>query len=193
MPNLGFRATHCRRGHPLTGENAVSKNEPNSPSGKARYCKRCRREFWAPAAQRKRPLYATWRAMIKRCSDPRHHNWKHYGGRGIRVCARWLKSYGAFEADMGLRPSPTHTLDRIDNDKGYSPQNCRWASSAQQARNKRGSRFATLNGVTKPLIDWAAERGLPYYQVHKRVSAGWSVERALTTSLHRNKRRHASV
>jgi hypothetical protein len=93
--------------------------------------------------------YNSWRAMIARCEDPDHPSWKYYGGRGIRVCARWRYSFPSFLMDMGMRPSTRHSLDRINPDLGYGPANCRWATPDVQARNKRvveltGQRFGRL-------------------------------------------------
>ena len=84
--------------------------------------------------------YFRWKGMIQRCTKRKHKGFKYYGGRGIRVCERWLESFQAFRADMGDPPSPQHSLDRIDNDGHYEPGNVRWATIYEQSRNKRWSR-----------------------------------------------------
>lgn len=86
------------------------------------------------------PEYQSWVGMIARCENPRKQHWAHYGGRGIRVCARWRKSFEAFFADMGRKPAPNHSIDRIDVDGNYEPGNCRWATQAEQIKNRRPRR-----------------------------------------------------
>ena len=83
------------------------------------------------------PGYAIWHGMRQRCLNPNHASWKNYGGRGIQVCERWRRSFADFVADMGPRPSPTHSIDRIDVNGNYEPGNCRWATPFQQSQNKR--------------------------------------------------------
>lgn len=129
---------------------------------------------------RTRPEYRVWNAMRGRCENPTDHAYRHYGGRGILVCERWRK-FANFFADMGERPSGM-TLERIDNDKGYSPDNCKWATRIEQANNTRRNRMLTLNGQTMNVSDWARHLGIPYGRLNTRLNElGWSEERALTT------------
>jgi hypothetical protein len=104
------------------------------------------------------PLYRSWAMMIQRCKNKKLAGWPNYGGRGIKVCKRWLK-FENFIADMGVRPKGT-SLDRIDNDDDYKPSNCRWATRSQQAKNTRAARLITYQGRTMNLVDWANELGL---------------------------------
>jgi hypothetical protein len=125
------------------------------------------------------PLYRRWRAMLHRCSSPTNIDWKNYGGRGITVCERW-QTFGNFYADMG-DPPPGMSLDRIDNDGPYSPENCRWATQSRQTRNMRKTVMLEHGGVVQSLSDWADALGVPYRVLHCRLRHGWSVERTVTT------------
>lgn len=96
----------------------------------------CDKHYWTHIVKQAKPLYSTWRSMIRRCYDKSCNNYDRYGASGITVCDRWRRSYWDFHSDMGAKPSKTHSLDRIDPRLGYEPSNCRWANSDQQARNK---------------------------------------------------------
>lgn len=124
------------------------------------------------------PTYASWESMWARCTSETHPVFHRYGGRGIVPCERW-RSFEAFLADMGERPAGT-TLDRIDNNKGYSPGNCRWATAAEQAANKRNNIRITIAGVTRIAAEWARERGLDRFTVFKRIQRGWDPVEAVT-------------
>lgn len=136
----------------------------------------------------KHPLYTRWRKMIRRCTNPDDHAFENYGGRGITVCERWL-SVEAFVADMEADFRPELEIDRRDNNGPYSPENCRWATPAQNADNRRsGRRHLTLNGKTQSIVQWAKETGLRYQCIWDRVALlGWSDERALLTPPRRKK------
>lgn len=94
------------------------------------------RRAYRRGGPRKAPEWRCWYNMIHRCTNPNSDLWKWYGGRGIEICTRWLTSYENFIADMGPRPSPHHSIDRINNDGNYEPKNCRWATRAEQQANK---------------------------------------------------------
>lgn len=106
------------------------------------------------------PEWHAWIDMRRRCTDPARKAWKDYGGRGILVCAAWIDSFEMFLADMGERPSDQHSLGRRDNDKGYSPENCRWETKEEQARNRRSSRFYTVGDRTLTIAAWCKELGM---------------------------------
>lgn len=125
--------------------------------------------------------YKTWAGIKNRCSNSNDKSFKNYGGRGIKVCDRWLESFENFLADMGPKPSPAHSIDRIDVDGNYEPSNCRWATRAEQSRNKRNLRMITYQDKTQCLADWAEEFGIAYSALLWRLDTGWSVEQALTT------------
>lgn len=107
------------------------------------------------------PEYTAWRNMITRCHDQNNKHYKNYGGRGISVCQEWRSSYVIFLADVGRRPSPTHSIDRIDNNAGYEKGNIRWATKAQQLANRRHTVVVTLDGIKKSLAELAIEFRIP--------------------------------
>lgn len=123
--------------------------------------------------------YRIWHGMLGRCENPSDKAYPNYGGRGITVCERW-HVYENFLADMGRRPSEDHSLDRRENDKGYSPDNCRWATTVEQAENKRSTHTLTFRGETKTLTRWARELGIRATTLLDRLDRGWPVEEAVT-------------
>lgn len=123
--------------------------------------------------------YNSWRAMKARCKDPKYWAYKRYGGRGIKVCERWL-NFENFIADMGRKPSPKHSLDRLDGDRDYTPQNCRWSDQYRQMSHTSRSRLLTINGETRHMADWARFYGVNLHTVYSRAKRrGWTLEEAL--------------
>lgn len=116
------------------------------------------------------PEWKSWKSMLDRCLNDHHPSWAHYGGRGIKVCKRWL-TFENFYADMGVRPAK-HSLDRIDNSKGYRPANCRWATWQEQQNNRRSNVCLTLDGETRTMRQWATHFGIKYSVVKARHASG---------------------
>lgn len=137
------------------------------------------------------PEYRAWFSMHARCGNPDHKSYPGYGGRGIVVCEAWGE-FDTFLRDMGRRRSHLLSLDRINNDKGYSPENCRWATSKTQNRNRRDNRRLTLNGVTKTATEWADELDINRTTLAQRKRRGWSDEKALTTSSRNHRPKHVT-
>ena len=117
---------------------------------------------------------------MARCHRPSCRAYSNYGARGIYVCDRWRESFENFLADMGPKPSPAHSIDRIDNNLGYSPENCRWATWHEQSRNKRVNLLVEHRGKRQCLTDWARDTGIHVNTLRFRIKKGWPVERALT-------------
>jgi hypothetical protein len=124
------------------------------------------------------PEYRVWCAIRERCGSPRYHKWENYGGRGIKVCARWQASFYAFLSDMGPRP-PGGTIERKNVNGDYEPGNCRWASTREQNRNKRTSKYVEWEGKQLLLIELTEGLGLNYQRVAGRLKMGWPLPRAL--------------
>ena len=121
--------------------------------------------------------YRIWQNMKKRCYSEKSKGYPDYGARGITVCDEWKESFEAFYRDVGPRPSPHHTLDRRDNDKGYDKENCRWATWEEQANNRRNNIFHVYQGVARTLAGWIKEFNLDYQQAYSRYyQYGWTIE-----------------
>jgi len=126
--------------------------------------------------------YKIWKAMKHRCGNPTAANFKDYGGRGIRVCERWLQSFENFLEDMGERPSNKYSIERKNSNGNYDPDNCVWATSTEQNRNKKNNFNLTLNGETKCVSEWVEITGLSRSTITKRKNKlKMSDEEALTT------------
>ena len=117
--------------------------------------------------------------MIERCINPNNGSFKNYGGRGITVCERWRSGFANFLADMGEKP-PGLSIDRIDNDKGYCKENCRWATLIEQNNNQRSNVQITVNGKTKTLAEWGRALGVHRATIRCRLKRGWPPTRAVT-------------
>ena len=127
-------------------------------------------------------IFWVWCDMRARCSKPNHKSFKNYGGRGIHVCDRW-SVFTTFKQDMGSR-TLGGMLDRINNNAGYEPSNCRWATRKEQNSNRRNCIFVEVDGQVVTLKEACRRLGLTYRPVHKRIMArGWSVARALSTPI----------
>lgn len=136
-------------------------------------------------------LYRVFRNMVNRCYQPNNEMYHHYGGRGIKVCDEWLNDYYSFQRwamANGYDPEAIKgekTIDRIDNNGDYTPDNCRWIDMQKQSRNKRTNHLLTYNGETHPLKEWAEIAGVPFENVYSRINKfGWSVGEALELEPH---------
>lgn len=129
-------------------------------------------------------LYHKWKGMFDRCYNPNAKNYKYYGSRGIAVCEEWLNSYESFR-DWALSSGYTEglSLDRIDPNKNYCPENCRWITMQAQQGNKRSNIVVTMDGITHNLAEWCEILDLPYKTIHARIRRGWDAVKALKTPL----------
>jgi len=130
----------------------------------------------------KHPMYQIWLAMRNRCNYKAGKNYHYYGGRGIGICKEW-GIFPVFLEDMGPRPTPNHSLDRIDNDKGYSKENCQWATPIQQANNKQSSHLLSYKDKTMTLTQWARAIKMKPATLSMRIRRGWAVSRAIETGV----------
>lgn len=135
------------------------------------------------------PLYHKWKSMLYRCENPKHQAYKDYGARGIKVCEEWHDFLVFKRWVKETKPSGNFSLDRIDNNKGYSPSNCRWANGKEQANNRRSNVMIEYQGEIHNLLEWSQILGFNYKNVHNRMhKLGWSFEKAINTPIDVKKR-----
>lgn len=127
------------------------------------------------------PEYQAWGQMISRCYNLNHQQYKNYGARGISVCDDWRFDFTSFLSDMGSRPSSAHSLDRINNNLGYYPENCRWATLKEQNNNTRSNRMCVVDGVQLTIAQAVDKTRLNRKTVYTRLHRGWPIEKALST------------
>jgi len=130
-------------------------------------------------------IYHIYQNMKSRCNNPKKDNYHHYGGRGVTVCKEW-NQFVQFFKDMGPSYSEQLQLDRIDNNKGYSKENCRWVTPKQNSNNRKNTPHLTLRGVEKTLSEWCDLLGYPHAAIYRRLHYyGWDVEKALDTPVNK--------
>lgn len=137
------------------------------------------------------PLYRTWSSMKSRCLNPNHKDYDHYGGKGVTICERWFR-FKNFLEDMGPKPSPKHTLDRIDSNGCYEPSNCRWASTVVQAQNTSRVKKIEINGEVKCFAEWCRQFQINKHTARQRMRVGWTAEAAITTPVRKDGRSRRS-
>lgn len=133
----------------------------------------------APHGKSKTKEFRAWAGMRSRCKHNSNPCFKYYGGKGIKVCERWNKSFTNFLEDMGDAPSRNHSIDRIDGTKGYSRENCRWATNLQQGSNRANSRLFTYSEETLSVSQWAARYGVNKHTIRSRLRRGSSIGQAI--------------
>lgn len=150
-------------------------------SGTTKSCGCLRTEIHTKHGMTETPEFSAWASMRGRCYNPASNRYHTHGARGIKVCDRWLESFENFYTDMGNRPSPSHSLERKDNDGSYEPSNCVWATPQEQAENRRTTLQITVDGTTKSLKAWCRDLGLPYVRTWKRLyRLGWPLNKAFS-------------
>ncbi len=167
---------YFRRGNLMTG------NTLSCGCSKAIHPNRLRHGH-SPRTQQS-PEYSTWQQLKRRCLNPRSKSWPAYGGRGIRVHPLWQASFEAFLRDVGLRPTPEHSIERIDNNGDYVPGNVKWATRLEQMNNTRRNHFETFNGERLTIAQWARRFGLRYAAVRNRLYKGWTIGDIVATLPH---------
>lgn len=141
------------------------------------------------------PEHRAWNGMKARCYNNKSISYHNYGGRGIKVCKRWLNSFINFYRDMGKRPSANHSLERKDNNGNYEPSNCYWATKVEQDNNKRSNHLVTFNGKTQTIAQWSREVNIPYKILSGRFNSvnTWEPKEALTVPVRRKSTKTPSI
>ena len=146
--------------------------------GKTTGCQSCVKEKMARLATKHgavgSPEYISYNAMKSRCNNPKDKRYQRYGGRGIRICDRWMDSFSNFLSDMGQKPSSLHSIERLDGDKGYEPGNCVWATKFEQANNRSNNTRIEIDGRTQNINQWAKETGVNRTVILRRMKRGIS-------------------
>ena len=141
-----------------------------------------RNEMYNRHGMTKTPEYDAWDGMKQRCFNPNHKRYSYYGARGITVCDRWKNSFENFLADMGSKPTPKHSIDRVNNDGNYCPDNCRWATKTEQENNKRNNKpLITIGKETYTIVQWENKMGYGARVIKNRLKRGWSEYKAVMT------------
>lgn len=123
-------------------------------------------------------IYMIWFDMKRRCYQPKNKRYDRYGGRGIKVCEEWLDFQSFFDWSLANGYSDDLTIDRLDGNGDYSPENCRWADLITQANNRSNNHYITYQGETKTMMEWSKELNMNYSTLRRRINAGWDVEKA---------------
>ncbi len=179
MAQTTFQCAQCRKTYTREGNTAAWHRKRLKEKGYTFCSKECG-SFKHGGHKNKTPEYGSWCAMKNRCNNKKHPSYKRYGGRGITYDSSWQK-FENFFADMGEKPDPKMELERIDNNKNYCKDNCRWATHKEQTRNrggKRATRLYTFNGETLCIADWAKKIGISPQSMQKRLNKGWPLEKA---------------
>ena len=133
-------------------------------------------------------LHKIWEAMIARCEYEKHPYFADYGGRGITVCVEWHNYVTFRDWAKSNGYSEQLTIDRIDNEKGYAPDNCKWSTMKEQQNNKRNNHYLTWNGETRNITGWSEITGIKKTTIRERINSGWSIEKTLTTPVRQRTR-----
>jgi hypothetical protein len=188
MEQTTFQCACCGEFYSRSGNTAAWHRKRLRDRGYT-YCSKNCASFKHGGNRDKTPEYASWCAMKNRCNNPKSTHYERYGGRGISYDPLW-NDFTVFIADMGKKPNSKMELERIDNNKNYCKENCRWATHKEQTRNrggKRATRLYTFEGKTMCIADWAKEVGISPQSMQKRLNNGWPLEKAFSKERHDKK------